>query len=84
MARHGGGLEAEDADLGLCFGPKQVPFAAVVHHADQVAAGVRPAMPDEEAGVHVDERMGLEIYEEAECSRREVAAAGRGAGSAVW
>jgi hypothetical protein len=90
VARHGGGLEAEDAGLGLYWEPKQVASAAMVHHADHFAAGVRAAMPDEKAdvgvkaGVHVDGRMGLETYEEAECSRREGAAAGRGVGSAAW
>jgi hypothetical protein len=90
VARHGGGLEAEDAGLGLCLKPKQVPFAAVMHHADQVFAAVYSATPDEEAdvgmkvGVHVDGRMGLETCEEAECSRREEAAGGRGVGSAAW
>lgn len=90
VARHGGGLEAEDAQLGLCLEPKQVPSAVVAHHAHQFAAAVRSAMPDEEAdvdveaGVRVDERMGLETYEEDECSRREVVAAGRGVGSAAW
>jgi hypothetical protein len=84
VARDGGGLEAEDAELGLYLKPKQVYSAAVAHHADQVAAGVRPATPDEEAGVHVDGQMGFETYEEAECSHRVVAVVDREAGSAVW
>ena len=89
MARVGGGLEAEDAQLGLCWEPKQVPSAAAAHHADQAAAAGQPATQDEEAvvgmkaGVHVDERMGPETYEEAECSRREGAVVDREVGSAA-
>jgi hypothetical protein len=88
-ARDDGEPEAEDAALGLCWEPNQGPsVAVVVHHVGWIAAVVRFVTLGVEGGMNLgvgaEERVELEIYGEVWCSRREVAAAGRGVGSAAW
>ena len=80
VVEDGGGPEVGDVELGLCWELRQEPSAAEALHVDPVSAAVRFVALD----VDVDEHTGLETCAGAACNRREVAAADREVGFAVW
>lgn len=84
----GGGLEAEGAELDLCWEPKQEPAVMVAHPVDQVVAAVRFVAQGVDVAVGegtdrvVDEHIAPETCGEACCNRRGATAVDRGVGSA--